>query len=79
MQTVLRYVNIALLCVQERVTNRPSMSDVVTMLSNEAAVLPYPQQPAFLNVSGTAKANLVNSRPHICSLNDVTISVINGR
>jgi hypothetical protein len=78
MQIVLRYVNIALLCVQERATNRPSMSDVVTMLSNEVTVLPYPRQPAFLNVSGTAKANLVNSRPQICSVNDATISVMNG-
>jgi hypothetical protein len=79
MQMVLRYVNIALLCVQERAANRPSMSDVVAMLSNEVAALPYPQQPAFLNVSGTAKANLVNSRPQICSLNDATVSVMNGR
>jgi hypothetical protein len=66
MQMVLRYVNISLLCVQERATNRPSMSNVVTMLSNEAIVLPYPRQLAFLNVSGIAKANLVNSRPQIC-------------
>ena len=79
MQMVLRYVNIALFCVQERAANRPSMFDVVTMLNNEAAALPYPRQPAFLNVSGTAMANLVNSRPQICSLNDATVSVMNGR
>jgi hypothetical protein len=32
-QMVLRYVNIALLCVQERADDRPTMSDVVPCLA----------------------------------------------
>ncbi|KAG7957769.1 hypothetical protein I3843_11G192000 [Carya illinoinensis] len=35
MSMVLRYINIALLCVQESAADRPTMSDVVAMLSNE--------------------------------------------
>ncbi|KAF2285915.1 hypothetical protein GH714_008933 [Hevea brasiliensis] len=36
---LLRYVQIALLCVQESATDRPTMSDVVSMLSSESAFL----------------------------------------
>ncbi|KAK8691245.1 hypothetical protein V6N13_074763 [Hibiscus sabdariffa] len=44
-----RYINIALLCVEERASNRAIMSDVVMMLNNELTVLPSPVQPAFSN------------------------------
>uniref|UniRef100_A0A2N9H7D9 Protein kinase domain-containing protein n=1 Tax=Fagus sylvatica TaxID=28930 RepID=A0A2N9H7D9_FAGSY len=59
MHVALRYVNIALLCVQEGAADRPTMSDVVAMLSNESAALPYPKQPGFLNVAkcGECKPN----------------------
>lgn len=79
MDIVLRYVNIALLCVQENAADRPTMSDVVAMLSNESAILPYPKKPAFLNVRSMAKAHPINSRPEICSLNGATISIMEGR
>ena len=46
----LKYVNIGLFCLQENVADRPTMSDVVAMLSNESTALPYPKQPAFLNM-----------------------------
>jgi hypothetical protein len=78
MQMVLRYVNIALLCLQARAADRPTMSDVVAMLSNETTVLPYPKEPAFLNVSGMEMTNLVNSRPQIWSLNGATVSIMEG-
>uniref|UniRef100_A0A5B6ZZX9 Protein kinase domain-containing protein n=1 Tax=Davidia involucrata TaxID=16924 RepID=A0A5B6ZZX9_DAVIN len=38
--TLLRCINIGLLCVQGNPTDRPTMSDVVSMLSNELAPLP---------------------------------------
>jgi len=79
MHTVLRYVNIALLCVQESAEDRPTMSDVVTMLSNEGVVLPYPKKPAFLNMRTMSKANPINNRPQIYSLNGATISTMEGR
>ncbi|KAF7112204.1 hypothetical protein RHSIM_RhsimUnG0256500 [Rhododendron simsii] len=44
---LLRYVNIALLCVQESAADRPTMLNVVSMLSNEQVLLPSPKQPAF--------------------------------
>jgi hypothetical protein len=80
MHMVLRYVHIALLCIQESADDRPTMSDVVAMLSNESAVIPYPNEPAFLNVRNMSKANPINrSRLEICSVNGATFSIMNGR
>lgn len=77
---VLRFVNIGLLCVQESAVDRPTMSDVVAMLGNESAVLACPKQPAFLNVrSMVVRAKPVNSMIEMCSVNNATISVAEGR
>ncbi|KAJ4718595.1 Receptor-like serine/threonine-protein kinase [Melia azedarach] len=46
-----RYVNIALLCVQQRAEDRPTMSDVVSMLTNEVVPLLPPKQPAFSHLT----------------------------
>ncbi|KAJ0103298.1 hypothetical protein Patl1_04456 [Pistacia atlantica] len=46
---LMRYINVALLCVQENAADRPAMSEVVSMLTNELVALPSPKQPrAFL-------------------------------
>ncbi|KAF5478775.1 hypothetical protein F2P56_005307 [Juglans regia] len=77
---VLRFVNIGLLCVQESAADRPTMSDVVAMLGNESAVLACPKQPAFLNVrSMVVRAKPVNGMIEMCSVNNATISVAEGR
>ncbi|KAF8414035.1 hypothetical protein HHK36_002034 [Tetracentron sinense] len=44
---VLRCIHVALLCVQQRVDDRPTMSTVVLMLGSESAMVPTPQQPGF--------------------------------
>ncbi|KAG5224945.1 G-type lectin S-receptor serine/threonine-protein kinase [Salix suchowensis] len=56
----LRCLNAALLCVQDDPADRPTMSNVVVMLSSESANLPVPKKPAFSirrgfsGLSGTA-------------------------
>ncbi|KAL0001039.1 hypothetical protein SO802_014820 [Lithocarpus litseifolius] len=75
----LKYVNIGLLCVQESAADRPTMSDVVAMLSNESTALPYPKQPAFLNMKSVMKAKTDNSRAEIFSVSDATVSIMEGR
>ena len=77
-RVALKYVNIGLLCVQENAADRPTMSDVVAMLSNESTALPYPKQPAFLIMRSVMKENLDNSRPEICFVNDATVSIMEG-
>lgn len=46
---VFRYIQLGLLCVQERAEDRPSMFDIVSMLSNETMALPYPKEPGLLS------------------------------
>ncbi|XP_017985302.1 PREDICTED: receptor-like serine/threonine-protein kinase SD1-6 [Theobroma cacao] len=75
----LRYVNIGLLCVQDNADDRPTMSSVVSMLNNETMALPSPKQPAFLNARSMVNQNLVENGSEICSVNDVTFSVLEAR
>ncbi|KAL6337948.1 hypothetical protein AAG906_005911 [Vitis piasezkii] len=44
---MLRCIHIALLCVQESAADRPTMSTVISMLTNETVPLPNPNLPAF--------------------------------
>ncbi|KAG6386935.1 hypothetical protein SASPL_152115 [Salvia splendens] len=68
----LRYIKIGLLCVQENPADRPLMSDVVGMLSNEDAEAPSPLNPAF---TVTRSSNKVQ----ICSVNGLTLSHVEAR
>ncbi|OMP04558.1 S-locus glycoprotein [Corchorus olitorius] len=78
----IRYINIALLCVQERADDRPTMSDVVLMLSNELTILPSPAQPAFSSVRSLvypSSSDQKQRKPEIFSANEVTISLLDAR
>jgi len=74
---MMRCINIALLSVQENAADRPTMSDVVAMLSSTSMVLPEPKHPAYFHVRVTEEESSTLVEP--CSLNDVTISGIDGR
>lgn len=76
---VVRCIQIALLCVQEHATNRPTMSGVVSLLGNNAAA-PSPRQPGFLvkrsyHTSGDPSASTEGAY----SVNDVTCTEIEAR
>ncbi|KAM0839975.1 hypothetical protein ACQ4PT_005273 [Festuca glaucescens] len=68
-----RYINIALMCVQESADDRPTMSDVIAMLNSESVVLPEPNHPAFFNLK-VSKVHEWASAVVPCSNNDVTIT-----
>ena len=76
---LLKYINIGLLCVQESADDRPTMSDVVSMLGNESVHLPSPKQPAFSNLRSGVEPHIFQNRPEICSLNGVTFSIMEAR
>ncbi|KDO38163.1 hypothetical protein CISIN_1g037365mg [Citrus sinensis] len=78
-QVLLRYVNIALLCVQESADDRPTTNDVVSMLTNEAAALLPPKQPAFSYVRNTVTSTSSTGKTEDCSINQVTISLLEAR
>jgi len=44
-----RCVHIGLLCVQDDPNDRPTASNVVTMLDSETRTLPAPKQPAYVS------------------------------
>ncbi|GKB42226.1 kinase RLK-Pelle-DLSV family protein, partial [Tanacetum coccineum] len=47
LRDIVRCMHIGLLCVQDNVSNRPTMSSVVLMLSSSSLTLPVPSEPAF--------------------------------
>ncbi|XP_077254011.1 receptor-like serine/threonine-protein kinase SD1-8 isoform X1 [Tasmannia lanceolata] len=80
MSEVLRCIQVGLLCVQERAGDRPAMSSVVLMLSSEnSSTLPKPKPPGFC--AGTNLPESISSSNGIqsWSVNDVTVTTLNGR
>lgn len=77
-EEVLRCIQIGLLCVQEFAEDRPNMSAVVFMLANNNVVLASPKRPAYVFKNKYHGANL-SSNDGTTYVNDVTISVVEGR
>ncbi|KAJ6995883.1 G-type lectin S-receptor-like serine/threonine-protein kinase At4g27290 isoform X2 [Populus alba] len=77
--TLLRYINIGLLCVQESPADRPTMSDVISMIVNEHVALPEPRQPAFVAGRNVAEQRPLMSSSGVPSVNSMTITAIDGR
>ncbi|CAI9759513.1 unnamed protein product [Fraxinus pennsylvanica] len=78
--SLLRYINLGLLCVQENPNDRPTMSTVISMLTNEVAPLPAPKQPAFAfsrSLMNTASPS--NSTGGSYSVNGLTVSMVEPR
>ena len=73
----MRYINIALLCVQENAADRPTMADVIAMLSSDTMIMDEPMQPAYFNVRvGNEDPSTATES---CSINNMTVSVTIGR
>lgn len=66
--TLSRYVNVALLWIQEGAEDRPTILDALSTLSNRAAPLLIPKQPTFSYLRNT-----VLNRPKSCSVNNVSV------
>ncbi|KAG5244720.1 G-type lectin S-receptor serine/threonine-protein kinase [Salix suchowensis] len=76
---LLRYINIGLLCVQESPVDRPTMSDVISMIVNEHLALPEPKQPAFVAGRNVAEPGPLMRSAGVPSVNNVTITAIDAR
>lgn len=74
----MRYIQVGLLCVQEIAADRPNMLDVVSMLTSETMVLPFPNKPAFSKIMGITDTSMIRILEH-CSINDVTNSEVEVR
>lgn len=76
-QEVLKCLQVGLLCVQEDPKNRPTMASVVMFLSDSAR-LPTPEQPPFYLRTSSRQDNS-SGNPKSCSINEVTITLLDGR
>uniref|UniRef100_A0A5B6YQG4 Protein kinase domain-containing protein n=1 Tax=Davidia involucrata TaxID=16924 RepID=A0A5B6YQG4_DAVIN len=71
---LMRCMQVALLCVQEKLADRPSMLEVSSMLKNETEAVPAPKRPAFSTNKDEDEENKFTLQEEICSVNIVTIS-----
>jgi hypothetical protein len=67
---ILRCTHVGLLCVQDFAKDRPTISVVISMLKSETIDLPLPKQPAFTER---------RIAPHASSLNNITVTMVQGR
>uniref|UniRef100_J3MLL1 non-specific serine/threonine protein kinase n=2 Tax=Oryza brachyantha TaxID=4533 RepID=J3MLL1_ORYBR len=72
---MMRCLMVALMCVQEKAVERPTMSDVVVMLSSDNITIPEPKKPAYSHVRVDVSRDVNAS----CSRNDINITAIDGR
>lgn len=73
---VMRCIQLGLLCTQDHATDRPNMSAVVLMLNGESK-LSQPKQSAYTFQSLLARK--VQSQEGIRSMNNITITTVEGR
>ncbi|KAG6755928.1 hypothetical protein POTOM_039336 [Populus tomentosa] len=76
---ILRCIQIGLLCVQEVAKDRPAVSTISSMLNSEIVDLPPPKKPAFVERQSSVDTESITQNQKINSINNVTISDLNGR
>ncbi|PKA45677.1 Receptor-like serine/threonine-protein kinase SD1-8 [Apostasia shenzhenica] len=75
---ILRCMQVGLLCVQEGSDDRPTMASVVLMLGSEGMLLPQPKRPGFYPKEGAKFRNL-SSPEHLSTVNEITVTMLQGR
>ncbi|KAL8198045.1 hypothetical protein R6Q57_028690 [Mikania cordata] len=78
---VLLCVHIGILCVQELASDRPTMTDVASMLSNHETMLPSPNQPAFIfrKLNHGMNSTSASASGGAVSVCDETITILHAR
>ncbi|CAH8352098.1 unnamed protein product [Eruca vesicaria subsp. sativa] len=79
---IIRCIHIALLCVQEDVEDRPTMSAIVQMLTSSSIALAAPRQPGFCFRSRHEQAGRVGpcmDASALCSIDDASITSLAPR
>ena len=74
---VLRCIHVSLLCVEDGTIDRPTMLDMLSMLTNESTQLPLPKKPAFSIRRKSIVANIPNEELEAYTANDLSITDIN--
>ena len=74
---ILRCIHVGLLCVHDFAKERPTISFVISMLKSEIADLP--KQPSFTEREIAFYTESSQSSQCKCSINNVTVTVVEGR
>ncbi|KAK6947341.1 Serine-threonine/tyrosine-protein kinase, catalytic domain [Dillenia turbinata] len=74
-----RCIQIGLLCVEENPIDRPIMSVVISMLNNVSVPLPMLKKPGFSAGRNCIGGDFRDRRTEKDSINEVTMSVMDGR
>ncbi|XP_044965505.1 cysteine-rich receptor-like protein kinase 6 isoform X2 [Hordeum vulgare subsp. vulgare] len=72
---MMKYLRLALMCVQMKAVDRPTMSDIVAMLSSDDITVPEPRQPAYSYTRVDVSIDINLS----CTRNDITLTTTDGR
>ncbi|KAL0012782.1 hypothetical protein SO802_007890 [Lithocarpus litseifolius] len=76
---ILRCIQVGLLCVQEFAKDRPTVSVVVSMLKREIADMPRPKKLAFTERLIALDTESSQRRKSIFSVNNITVTMVQGR
>ncbi|KAL4597318.1 hypothetical protein ACB092_12G224100 [Castanea dentata] len=76
---ILRCIQVGLLCVQKFPEDRPIMSCVYSMLTNEEAILPQPKQPGFFIERSPSNSGAILRNEESNIENAVTITMVEAR
>ncbi|KAI4377752.1 hypothetical protein MLD38_015330 [Melastoma candidum] len=76
---LVRIIHVGLLCVQENPADRPTMSTVIGMITNDNTVLPDPKQAAYCIGKSESGESSSGGNPTLHSVNGLSISVVEAR
>ncbi|BFG35102.1 hypothetical protein CerSpe_213760 [Prunus speciosa] len=76
---LLRCFHVGLLCVEENAADRPSMSDVASMLTTGTISLPLPTRPAFVTRRNVIESNISRGELQVISVNGLSNTTVAGR
>ena len=76
---ILRCIHVGLLCVQDFAKDRPTISVVISTLKSEIIDLPNPRHPAFTERQIGLDTEYSQSSQRKCSVNNVTVTMVQGR
>ncbi|KAM3264037.1 hypothetical protein P3L10_001031 [Capsicum annuum] len=76
---LLRVIHVGLLCVQENALDRPTTSEVISMLGNESMPLPDAKHPAFFTGRDEIESNASVTKAVQRLVNNLSITVLEAR
>ncbi|GKV11774.1 hypothetical protein SLEP1_g22995 [Rubroshorea leprosula] len=76
---LLKCLQVGLLCVQDQAADRPTMSDVISMLTNDAISIPQPEEPAYCTRKDETRSTFPSDNSEIHSVNRVSITIVEAR